>query len=371
MRAVASLLVMAWLLPHATGVLAPGEPLLVVVPPGGEGEARARGGAVILDASQAGFLLVSLPVAPATLPTGWYAAWDHVATAASLEGDPLRADQWALDALGVEAAWAREEGDAAVVTAVVDSGVRASHEDLAGARVVAGADLVELDPWPDDESGHGTLVAGVLVASRGNGRGIAGMGAFTVLAIRVLDENNRAPCARVAAGIVAAVEQGADVINLSLSCSSDDPALRLAVDHAARRGVLVVAAAGNLHATRPQDCVTYPARLPGVLAVGAVDASLAAAPFSCRGDALDLVAPGVDVLSTSLAGYAFVSGTSVAAPHVAAAAALLKSASPEATAEEIRGRLLGTARDLGATGWDSQTGRGLVQPAAALVDMAE
>ena len=285
----------------------------------------------------------------------------HVATAAG--GDPLRAQQWALDALRLPEAWSLQSGDPTLLVAIVDSGVRLDHPDLPAARVRKGPDLVAGDLEPEDRNGHGTHVAGIVAAETGNGVGIAGAANVTLYVVRVLDASGSGSCATVALGVLDAVEAGAAVINMSLSCSGDNPALALAVGYALSKGVTVVAAAGNLAGSDPPACVTYPARYAGVIAVGSVDDGLHVESSSCRGERLDVVAPGGGVLSTDLDGYASRSGTSMAAAHASGVAALVLSEAPGA---DVRALLRGTARDLGAPGHDADHGAGLVDAYAAV-----
>jgi subtilisin family serine protease len=276
--------------------------------------------------------------------------------------DPLQTEQWALDAIRAPGAW--ELGDASEqVVAVVDSGTQLDHPDLEGA-LVAGRDLVDGDRVPQDENGHGTHVSGIAAAVAGNGQGVAGVALRgKVMPVRVLDAKGAGSSSAVAEGILWAVDNGATVVNLSLGGTKRDSVLAKAVDHALSRGVPVVAAAGN--SALDGDPVTYPAALPGVIAVGAVDSNDQRPSFSSTGEHLALVAPGVGVLSTTLgSGYGSMSGTSMSAPHVAAAAALLRSAEPALTPAAVHDRLLRTARDLGPAGFDTSYGWGILDTVA-------
>src|SRR3954471_14685856 len=163
--------------------------------------------------------------------------------------DPLRPQQWGLDTIEADAAHARSTGSGAVV-AVVDTGVLASHEDLAG-RLVPGHDFVDNDDTPQDENGHGTHVTGIVAANAGNGKGIEGVApGAKVMPIRVLDENGEGTGEGVAKGIDFAVAHNADVINLSLGGDAigtilgGDEAFTNAVQRALDKGIVVIAAAG-------------------------------------------------------------------------------------------------------------------------------
>src|SRR4051794_17632432 len=292
--------------------------------------------------------------------------------------DPLRARQWNLDLIEADAAHAVSTGAGATV-AVIDSGVQADHPDLAG-RIGPGYDFVDGDATPQDGDGHGTHVTGIIGAAADNGVGIEGVApGATLMPVRVLGNDGSGTTDVVARGVDWAREHGADVINLSLG--SDVPLVGAAggdaFDAAIRRaiadGIVVVAAAGN----NAVPVCEQPAASAGLLCVGAVDKRRQRSFFSSFGSGLGLVAPGgsgasssgaevgEDVLSTyPRSTYHEMAGTSQAAPHVAAVAALL-------VARGIRGqaavhRLLDTATDLGAPGTDPEYGHGLVNARAAL-----
>jgi serine protease len=293
---------------------------------------------------------------------------------AGAAGDPLRPQQWGLDAIGADAAHATSTGSGAVV-AVVDSGVAAGHPDLAG-RLVAGYDFVQNDAAPQDGHGHGTHVAGIVGAATGNGVGVASVAPGAgIMPVRVLDDAGSGSSARVALGIDWAREHGAHVINLSLGAeiplvgAAEGDEVDAAIRRALAAGVVVVAAAGN----NSMPICEQPAAAAGLLCVGAVDRRLQRSYFSSFGQGLGVVAPGgsglpmqgEDVLSTvPPAGYDEMAGTSQAAPHVAGVAALL-------VARGLRGqavvrRILDTAADLGPAGYDAQYGHGLVDARAAV-----
>jgi serine protease len=278
--------------------------------------------------------------------------------------DPGRAQQWGLDAVGVGAAWALTRG-AGVVVAVVDTGV-APAPDLAG-RLLPGWNAIAASEDATDDNGHGTHVAGTIAEVEGNGLAESGVAPeASILPVKVLSADGTGSDVDVAAGIVWAVDHAARIVNLSLGGSEASTVLADAVVYARGKGVLIVAAAGNDGGT-----VGVPARLAGVLAVGAVDAALVRAPFSAGGRALDLVAPGVGILQQTLdgaGGYAdrYLSGTSMATPHVAGVAALAFAAGRATTALGLARLLTRTARDLGPAGRDVAYGAGLVQADAAL-----
>lgn len=285
---------------------------------------------------------------------------------ANIPLDPSFGYQWGPQELRMPQAWQIENGSRAVTVAIVDSGIDASHPDLVDAAITFGFDHVDRDSDPDDQNGHGTHVAGIIAATRDNTIGVAGMADVRLLVIRVLDRNNVGYCSDFAAGIREAADAGADIINLSLYCSADVGILRDAVAYAAAKGALIVAAAGNFGPAGSR-CVTFPARYAEVMAVAAVDRYLNVASFSCRGPEVEIAAPGVSVLSTVPGdGNAYYSGTSMAAPHVAAVAALMKSRNASLDALALRQVLRATALDRGDEGWDPAYGDGLVDPVNAL-----
>ena len=293
--------------------------------------------------------------------------------------DPLYVQQREyLDVLRIEAAW-DEVPDPVVplngpVIAVIDSGVNAAHPDLAG-RVLPGRDFtgsLAVDN-ADDEAGHGTKVAGVAAASTNNLEGIAGAAwNAQILPVRVLDEHGSGTDADVAEGIYYAVEQGADVINLSLGGYGADVATRDAVAHALEQDIVVVAAAGNLveGATLFKEPV-YPAAYPGVVGVSATEDSGRSVRFSLFGSWVDVAAPGYAIVATTKeGGYDYPSGTSFAAPLVAGVVAILRAADPALSQTDIVQKLSSTARDTGLPGRDDVYGWGILD-AAALVAGAD
>jgi type VII secretion-associated serine protease mycosin len=280
--------------------------------------------------------------------------------------DPLRPGQWALDKTSFEPAWAATRGGG-VKVAVIDSGVRGNHEDLAGA-VLPGIDYIDGGDGRIDPAGHGTAVAGVIAAQINNGRGIAGAAPdVRILPIRVLDANGSGNASNVAAGVIWAVDHGARVINLSLG-GGPSAGIQAAMQYARSKNVVVVAAAGNNYENG--NLAVYPGAYPEAIAVAAVGSDLQRANFSNTGSYVDISAPGkgVTVLwGTGPTTYAGADGTSFAAPYVAAAAALLIAQNPGLSAASVTSLLETTTDDLGAPGADTWYGHGLVHPQRALI----
>jgi subtilisin family serine protease len=253
-----------------------------------------------------------------------------------------------------------------VTVAVIDSGVDASHPDLAG-QVLPGADFITgTEGTSVDPHGHGTHVAGTIAALTGNGIGVAGAAPDArILPVRVLGANGSGYMSDVANGIAYAADHGAGVINLSISSTTQVGAVSNAVAYARSKGVVIVAAAGN--ARRSGSPTSFPAADTGVIAVAATTSDDSVAAYSNRGGYVDVAAPGSDILSTYPGNrYGRMSGTSMAAPHVAAVAAILKDAGHDITPDQVEQALTTSAVDLGEPGRDDDFGAGRIDAAAAL-----
>lgn len=290
--------------------------------------------------------------------------------------DPQFPQQWALGAgtggTATNYAWdLSTKRGAGIIVAVLDTGVDLSHPDLAG-QLVAGWDFVNDDSNPSgdddddvdalDASGHGTRVAGIIAARTNNGVGIAGVAYLAkIMPVKVCTEDGLGECSfyHIAGGIIHAVDMGARVINLSLSGDTPSSTVQAAVNYALSQNVVVVAAAGNTSNTT----LMYPASFDGVISVAAHDQSGTIAGTSTHNAQVDLSAPGVNILSTvptsvNPSGYDSTSGTSLAAPHVAGAAALLMSANVATTPAAVREALICGAVDAGDPNFDEYYGFG-------------
>jgi type VII secretion-associated serine protease mycosin len=305
--------------------------------------------------------------APAPAPGGGRAGAAGLATL-PVPTDSVRDEQWQLSELRARNAWRYSTG-AGVVVAVIDSGVDASHEDLAG-QVLPGKDLVKPEGGDGhtDPVGHGTTVAGLIAGRSDDDDGVLGLAPNAkILPVRVLDADNRYNDAMIVARAVRwAVDSGAKVINLSLGGAGTSPALAAALDYAFARDVVVVACTGNV---LPQATtgVWYPAREPGVIAVAGLEKETDVLwNGSITGGATVLTAPATDLVGAKTGGFWRVRGTSFAAPLVSAAAALVRSRWPTMPAGDVVNRLINTADDLGTPGRDDTYGFGKVDPVAAL-----
>ncbi|SDU20391.1 S8 family peptidase [Jiangella alkaliphila] len=294
------------------------------------------------------------------------------------EEDDRRDDQWSLDRLGAEEdspdlPWPDGHG---AVLAVLDTGVDETHPDLGDA-------VLERRHYPGegehDPDGHGTHVAGIAAARRDNGGiiGVAPRVSVLDVPVRLKDVNDAGPSWPT--GLAWAVNHGADAVNMSfggpIPAAPDVEELQdleveaAAVYFAVSNDVVVVSSGGNCGPSPLTDCADVnqrqtPSSLPGVIAVGAVQDDLDLAGYSTRNEDIDLVAPGGGDLFTGVlstypgGGYESLQGTSQAAPHVAAAAALIRAAAPEASGDEIGQALLDTA-DLDRLDEGDREGRGV------------
>ena len=281
--------------------------------------------------------------------------WMTLATAR----DPMADFQYGLDRTGVREVHTVATGKG-VRIAVIDTGVDTHHPELVG-RIL---EVVNVTDRPYIPEMHGTLVTGIIAARAWNGIGITGVAPDArVVVIRACwsqtPERPDGICTSetLARALDAALQRKVQIVHMSIG-GPDDPLLRRLIETAATRNVIVVAAAGN---GGPDARPIFPAALPDVLAVTAVDAENHLYVHASRGDYIDLAAPGVDVVSTAPGGtFRIASGTSMAAAHVTGIVALILQIRPDLSPERVRAALIRTARDLGPPGKDVLYGYGLV-----------
>lgn len=305
--------------------------------------------------------------------------------------DPLFSQQWNFSLVKAQEAWDLDTtaplygGDPSIIVAVLDSGLTAGP-DYGSIRLATGYDYVNNDSDPRDDNGHGTHVIGTLAQTTNNASAGAGL-AFesTIMPIKVLDGAGVGSTAAIAQGVSFARQNGAKVINLSLGGNDDDPILHSAITTAKKEGVVLIGASGNDGA----NTISFPARYEEVIAVGAVRYDETKTTYSNSGAEIDLVAPGGDLsvdqnndgnkdgilqqtcttsACTSHDNYFYV-GTSQAAPHVAAAAALVLAAG--GAGDQVQSVLQSTAKDLGTPGTDTSYGAGLMNLTAAVTSVVK
>jgi hypothetical protein len=266
---------------------------------------------------------------------------------------------WGVDRIDAEVVHDFGNNGAGIKIAIIDTGIDKDHPDL-DANYAGGYDFVNSDDYPMDDNGHGTHVAGT-VAAEDNNEGVVGVAPEASLyALKALNSEGVGYVSDVVYAIQWSTVNGIKVINMSLGGKRNiflEWACNLAYYS---DGLLLVAAAGN------GGAVIYPAAYSSVIAVSATNSNDELAWFSSTGKQVELAAPGVSIDSTVLnGGYGEESGTSMSSPHVAGTAALVWAANLSWTNDIVRAQLRNTAEDLGAPGWDSEFGYGLVNAAEA------
>jgi subtilisin len=299
------------------------------------------------------------------------------------EPDSELSAAWGVMKIGADTVQATGNQGEGIKVAVIDTGINYLHEDLQ-ANYKGGYDFVNKDSDPFDDNGHGTHCAGVIAAADNNIAVVGVAPKASLYALKVLNSAGNGYTSDIIAAIQwATTNTKMDVISMSLGSSVGSTAMQQACDAAFGSDIVVVAAAGNNGAARTGTNILYPARYTNVIAVGATDQNNLRASFSNTGPELDLMAPGVSILSDyiDVSPYdypnnrdtLYMSGTSMATPHVAGTAALvLKSYEPGWqtfgytngngvwSAQEVTNVLTATADDLGATGKDNYYGYGIV-----------
>ncbi|MBN1681203.1 MAG: S8 family serine peptidase [Anaerolineae bacterium] len=274
-----------------------------------------------------------------------------------IPGDDYLHEQWAPNTIHAYNAWNTTTGSPEAVIAVLDTGVDLNHQDL-NDKLLPGYDFVDNRPNPQDSAGHGTHVAGIAAAESNNDQGVAGVSWLSsILPVRIVGPYG-ASSVDIADGIIYATDHGAKVINLSLGGPGWVKIERDAVNYAAARGVVVVAAAGNEDWSVP----SYPASYDHVISVASMGENNTVSWFSNYGPYVDIAAPGEYIYSTIRNNrYGDMSGTSMASPQVAGVAALVWASGHAVTVDEVFDALLCTAFDIGPDGRDDDVGWGMVQ----------
>ncbi len=270
--------------------------------------------------------------------------------------------QWNLNQINVSGGWDFSSGDN-VKIAILDTGVDPEHLEMK-TKIKHGYNAFDGSDDFADDHGHGTHVAGVASALTNNVTGIAGISWNSeILPVKVLDKDGAGTSFEVAKGLYWAVDHGAKVINMSLGDYYHTDVLHEAIQYAYDHDVILIAASGNDNVDDPM----YPANYDEVLTVAAVDDARNRAFFSNYGSHIDVAAPGVHIPSLFPDNnYVVMSGTSMAAPHVAGLAGLIRSMRPDLNNEEVYEVIKSTAKDIGTKGHDSYYGFGEIDVARAL-----
>jgi hypothetical protein len=284
-----------------------------------------------------------------------------------LPDDLYYGNQWALEKVGAPRAWNYASGKD-ILIAIVDTGVDLDHPDLADkVRTDIDWDFVGDVAVADDDDGHGTHVSGIAAATTDNEIGVAGMGwNAMLLPLKVIGPNGEGQDPDLAEAIYYAADKEADVINMSIGgvtspCCSCPSIVQEAVDYAYAKGVVLVASSGNHGGSDGPNAEVFPANCEHVLGIAATNSNDTVASYSNYGSHVSVAAPGSSIYSTLMSDrYSYKSGTSMAAPHVAGLAALLRARFPSYTPDQIASAILDNADDLGASGWDEYYGCGRI-----------
>lgn len=268
----------------------------------------------------------------------------------ALQAGTWQSKSWGPTRIGADRLIERTQDlEGIVIVAVIDTGVDTNHPFLRD-RLVAGYDVLDKDSDPMDEHFHGTHMAGIIADTTPVN--------VKIMPIRAVDKEGRGYDNHIAEGIRYAVDNGADVINMSFVGEEYSTYLAQAISYALEHDVVVIVASGN----ESMDTTNlYPAGEQKVIVVGAADRNNRIADFSNTGASIDIAAPGVDILSSVPGGsFKSYSGTSTATPFVSAVAAMLKLEDPTRTVQDIERLLKKYTTDQGAAGWDSQYGEGIL-----------
>lgn len=271
---------------------------------------------------------------------------------------------WGIDRIDAELVWPEGNSAGMIKVGIIDTGISTRHPDLI-ANVRGGINTINLMKSWNDDNGHGSHVAGI-VGAVNNTVGVVGTApAVNLYAVKVLGANGSGYVSDIIEGLDWSIQNGMQVVNMSLGTTADIQSFHDAIIAAKNAGIMLVVAAGN-----SGGAVNYPAAYPETIAVSATDVNDSIASFSSRGAEVDLTAPGVSIYSTYKGtGYATLSGTSMASPHIAGVAAMVLNTSVGISdtngngvwdVDEVTKRLKDSATDLGTAGFDNLYGWGLV-----------
>src|SRR3989442_3057123 len=288
---------------------------------------------------------------------------DLVRKAAATPSDPLYPTQWNLPQIGWDQVYGSVTPTGTATIAILDTGVDASHPDLAGHALPGYSTFAGSDPLTDP-NGHGTWMAGIAAGATGNGTGVAGVAfsGVSIIPVQVLDSTGGGQDSDIVNGIIWATDNGANVILMPFSNPGFSQSLQDAISYAWSKGVVLVAATGN----DASSSTTYPAGDADVVGVSATDQSDALWSGSNYGADTFIAAPGVGIPTTDVGrGYTTISGTSASAAMVAGAAAFERAVDPTASNTVIVGRL---GQDADPAGTTAQTGNGRLNMQRVVAD---
>ena len=290
-----------------------------------------------------------------------FAELDQLAAPGATTNDPMFSTEWHLPKIAAPAAWDTSTG-AGTIIAILDTGIDASHPDLA-AQLVPGWNFYDNNSNTTDVHGHGTAVAGAAAAAANNGTGVASVAwGARLMPVRIADANAYAYWSTVAQGLTWAADHGARVANISYVGVAASSTVKSAAQYMRSKGGVVAVCAGN------NGIDEGIASTDAMIVVSATDSADAKTSWSSYGSFVDVAAPGLNIYTTARGGgYQYWSGTSLASPIVAGVAALVKALRPDFTAAQVESAVFASAVDLGAAGKDSVFGFGRVNARGAVL----
>lgn len=333
----------------------------VLAPHGGKSLGKVRGLEVHVVELPAQANEEAVAKALARNPHVKFAEVDRIVSATALTNDPILPQEWQISKIGASTAWNTSTG-AGIVVAVLDSGVQTNHPDLQ-ANLVPGWNIYDNNNLTNDVNGHGTAVAGTIAAVGNNGIGAVGVAyGAKLMPVRISDSTTNTTLSLIASGLTWAADHGADVANISYSNLYKSSTVISAATYLRNKGGETVVSANNNAINEGSANTT------SMITVSATDQNDNLASFSSWGPMVDVAAPGVTVQTTLWnSGYGWGTGTSFATPVVAGTVALIMSANPALTPDQIENVLFSSATDLGAAGDDLYFGWGRVNAAAAVL----